>query len=235
MESLVFNEDEQSFLDTRSLENFFYIIHGDIFNIPVLKDPVQDSLTLVEIERDEAVEVCGKWYDSTLLKAYLVYGDYRSPDGKPWTDTDLKSALNEMQLSFSPQHFSKHVVISIINVLTREIESVYDRMVQEIQSFERMERFTFVLDGLWKHLKLCVAGLTSYNLLKAYSLCRTLFKRIIALKSEIPVLQEPIEQVYEGLGNLCACVTNAILRAEGKGEMCKMISRTKRTSPAVRF
>jgi hypothetical protein len=104
----------------------------------------------------------------------------------------------------------------------------------ELGHFDSLIKFSANFDEIWSHFKLCVSGLSALNLLKAYRACTEAFIKVSLLhnlpENDFCHEADAIDIVYESLGMLCASITGAILRANGKEELCKTISRTKKTS-----
>lgn len=227
-------EEAQGFFDGRSIENFFYVVHGDLFNVPVLKDPVTDQLSNAEIEKSNAVQLNGKWFDLVLIGKYLERGDYRDPSGKSFTKEELTPILERLQITYREYKSDKHIILELILFFTKEIEDTLAQMLTHTKEnfVESLPSFNLLFDELFNHLKLCVSGLSLYNTLNAYTLCTAAFQKVSKLHAEANEAynEVAIDIVYQGLGNLCTSVSSAILRSKGKDEMCKLISRTKKSS-----
>jgi hypothetical protein len=220
-------EEGQVFYDSRSVENFFYMINSELI-LPALRDPVKDELSSAIIEKQNTVEVSGKFYDKVLLEKFMRLGDYRKPTGALFTPEELTNVLKQLDLEPDPRISSQHIALSLLDFFSVELASTVNHMIHEAETIDSFSQFSGNFDELWNHLKLCVSGLASYNMLKAYRLCNDAFIKISAL--HLSSRKDTIDLIYESIGNMCAAVTSSILRSTGKEEMCKMITRTRKTS-----
>jgi protein associated with RNAse G/E len=227
-------EEGQTFQDSRNIENFFYVLHGDIINVAALKDPVIDSLSHAQIERGNAFSLNEKWFDKVLLEKFLALGDYRDASGAPFKKEVLLPILETFNIQYNEsQGKPKHITIVLIQFFSAEIHST----IEQLLTSEGVSAY----DELWSHLKLCVCGLSYLNMLLAYSLCTEAFKKVADIRHAIPnqtsnaYNKNVVDEVYESIGNLCTSVSSSILRSNGKDEMSKLISRTKKTSGIIKF